>query len=315
MPPIHTITLNPVIDLIYEVDEFEKGTTFRAREYRLVPAGKGINVANALATLGEETHAYVPVGWKDCDLFADICREKGIHFHACPGRFHTRRHCTILETRTGTVTHVQTPGQPAPMEAIDESIQDLTHQIQPGDWVVLSGSVPPGAPANIYAEIIQRCRKRGARIALDASGEPLQWGAEAGPDLLKANQAEAEELTGVTADTVEAAHEAARILFRRFHIPLIALSMGKRGLLAGANDEWLHLYVPLQAEEVRDTVGCGDAMLAGLVHGLNLGFEEEAVFRYGIACASAAALRIGPACFEWADMERMLTGVEVTELK
>lgn len=315
MSAIHTITLNPVIDLIYEVEEYQKGTTFRSDDFRLMPAGKGLNVAQALALMGEETHAYALVGWKECDLFSDACRERGIHFHPYAGVFQTRRHCTILERATGATTHVQVKGEDAPVSPMRNLINDLVEKIHPGDWVVFSGSVPPNLPSDIYAEMIKRCRRRGAKAFLDASGEPLIEGAKAAPDFLKVNQLETEELTGVAVDGVETALSALQAMSPKMQIPRIALSMGRQGLLAAAEDEILHLYASIDETEVRDTVGCGDAMVAGLLYGMNHEFNLEAAFRYGIACASAAALQIGPACFEWPHVERMLQCVQVQEIK
>lgn len=313
MRPIHTITLNPVIDLIYEVDEFEKGTTFRCGEFHLIPAGKGLNVSNALATMGEETRAYIPVGWRESGVFAEACRERGIHYHPYPGVFQTRYHCSILETRSRSTTHIQVRGDRVPLSPIRELTNDLKKHVQPGDWVALSGSIPPGVPTDIYAKLIENFRKRKINSLLDASGEPLRKGALAKPDLLKVNQAEAEELSGIPARNVNDACQSLRAIYETTHTPLIALSMGKQGLVAGIDGEILHLRVPMNESAVKDTTGCGDAMVAGMLYGLNRGFDPEALFRYGIACASAAALCVGPAQFEWSDMEKMLNLAQVSD--
>lgn len=315
MRQIHTITLNPVIDFIYEVDEYQKGTTFRANRFHLIPAGKGVNVSYALAAMNEESSAYVAVGWKESDIYADACRERGVDYHPYPGVFQTRRHCTILEKNSRSTTHAQIQGQQVPLSPFRKIVGDLAKQVLEGDWVVFSGSVPPGVPSDIYAEMIQRCQERGAKTLLDASGDPLRAGVEAGPDLLKVNEVEAQDLTGLPIRSLEDAHRSLRAIYRETHIPFIAVSLGKEGLLAGMHGEALHLQVPMQESEIQDTVGCGDAMVAGMLYGLNHGFDPEAMFRYGIACASAAALQVGPGHFEWSDMERMLKFVQVTEIK
>ncbi len=314
MHQIHTVTLNPVIDLIYEVNQFTKGTTFRADEMRFIPAGKGINVSYALSCMGEESHAYALIGWKDNDLFADACRERGIHFHPHPGVFQTRRHCTILERKTGMTTHVQILGDAIPLGPVSSLIKELTQQIQAGDWVVFSGSVPPSVPFEIYGEMTEQIHLKGGKVLLDSSGDPLRKGVESRPDLLKVNQSEAEELTGISMNQVDDAIRAYRDIYRTTHIPLIAISLGKQGLVAGYCNEVLHLSIEMHGKEVCDTVGCGDAMVAGMLYGLNHGFEPEALFRYGIACASASVLQIGPGQFEWSDMERMLNRIRIREL-
>jgi 1-phosphofructokinase family hexose kinase len=315
MRQIHTITLNPVIDLIYEVDEYQKGTTFRSDTFQLIPAGKGVNVSYALAGMNEESAAYVAVGWKESDISADACRERGVDYRPYPGVFQTRRHCTILEKNSRSTTHVQIKGQIVPLSPFREMIGDLAKQVQEGDWVVLSGSIPPGVPSDIYAEMIQKCQERGAKTLLDASGDPLRAGVEAGPDLLKVNQTEAQQLTQSPIQTQDDAIAAVKAIYQRTHIPFIALSMGKEGLIAGMQGDVLRLFVPLDEKDVRDTVGCGDAMVAGMLYGLNHGFDPEAMFRYGIACASAAALQVGPGHFEWSDMESMLKMAQITEVE
>ncbi|MFB3787757.1 MAG: PfkB family carbohydrate kinase [bacterium] len=129
MTQIHTVTLNPVIDLIYETDRFEKGTTFRCDRYEQIPAGKGINVSYALSYLGEPSHAYLLIGEPELSLFGQACQERGIQFHPFAGPFPTRCHCTILERETGFVTHVQTKGMLAPVEAYEILRHVLEQQI------------------------------------------------------------------------------------------------------------------------------------------------------------------------------------------
>ncbi len=312
MPRIHTITLNPVIDLIFEVGQFEKGTTFRSEEYNMIPAGKGLNASNALACLDEPSHSYALIGAKDLDLFADICSKRNIQCHAFSGNFQTRRHCTILESQVGSTTHVQIKGEKVPLEPLRDLIEDFSKTIKPGDWAAFSGSVPPGIHDSIYADMIVLCKSRGVKTLLDASGEPLRQGAAAAPDLIKLNQTEAEELTGMPVHDKNDALTAIQIIREQFDIPLIAISLGEEGLAVGLEDDVLHLVIPMSEAEVKDIVGCGDAMVGGILYGIIREAGTETLFRYAIACASAAALHSGPSRFKRSDMENMLSRLEVS---
>ncbi len=312
MPQIHTITLNPVIDLVFEVGQFDKGTTFRSDEYNMIPAGKGINTSNALACLDEPSHSYALIGSKDLDLFAETCNKRNIQFHPFQGNFQTRRHCTILESKNSSTTHVQIKGETVPLEPMRALIEDFSKTIKPGDWAAFSGSVPPGIPDSIYADMIVLCKSRGVKTLLDASGEPLRQAAAATPDLIKLNQVEAEELTGIPVHDKNDALTAIQKIREEFQIPLIALSLGEEGLAVGLEDDALHLVIPMSDAEVKDTVGCGDAMVGGILYGIIRETGSETLFRYAIACASAAALHAGPSQFKRSDMESMLSRLEVS---
>ncbi|HOJ61246.1 MAG TPA: hexose kinase [bacterium] len=314
MPQIHTVTLNPVIDLIYETDRFEKGTTFRCGRYEQIPAGKGINVSYALSYLGETSHAYLLIGEQELSLFGRVCHERGIQFHPFAGPFQTRYHCTILERATGSVTHVQTTGMPVPSEAFEILRHVLEQQIGPGDILVLSGSIAPGLPAPAYRDLIELSKAKGALTILDSSGPPLRLGTAAGPYVIKANEKETQELTGLALENETQEWEALR---RIREIPGLAhgvISLGERGMIAGNHTAGWRLHVPMRPGEVKDTVGCGDSLVAGLALGLKQGMQPPDLYRFAIACASAAAAQTGPGRFEKNAVETMLSRVVCVKL-
>ncbi|MEW6237880.1 MAG: hexose kinase [Candidatus Omnitrophota bacterium] len=311
MTTIRTLTLNPVIDLIYSVDRFEKGSTFRCDDFLYLPAGKGINVTNALACMGESSCAYLPLGKDDVPLYIAACRQRPIELHYAAGDFRIRRHCTILERKTGSVTHAQTRGETMPPALMDELVEELVGGMEPEDIAILSGSVPPGVSPSIYAEIITRCQKKGARTILDASGPPLREGAAAQPFLLKINQNETEQLLG---ESMTEAADIVREIHRRFGIPRIVISLGEKGAVAGGEEGIIRLRLPMDPSEVRDTVGCGDAMTGGIAWGMKRDLPWEEICRCGIAWASAAACCAGPAHLDPHCVEKMLDRVEIRRM-
>lgn len=314
MKQIHTVTLNPVIDLIYQVESFEKGTTFRCGLFDKIPAGKGVNVSYALRHLGERSHAHVLLGENELALFRDRFDRLGIHFHPYPGSFSTREHCTILESSTGSVTHVQTTGVRIPDSLLAAADEGLQKSIHPGDLLVLSGSIPPGIPASVYGDWIKTFQSRQVTIILDASGEALIHGAKASPTVVKLNQLEAEQLTGIPLTTEKQELEALRQLLDTTDIPIVVISLGSRGVIASDRSSIWSMGVPLSKHEVKDTVGCGDTMVAGIAAALKQNEPLKPMLRFAVASASAAAIHAGPAQFHSDDIERMLPRVQIERI-
>ncbi len=306
---IHTVTLNPVIDLIYCIESFEKGTTFRCDDYTFIPAGKGINVSYALACMGVTSHACLVLGENDTSPYVNACNQRGIELSLIAGHFRIRRHCTILETGLGSVTHAQTKGEEIPDGLVHDLIYDLYCRIRPGDIVVLSGSVPPGIPDTIYCDIIEECKKKQVSVILDTSGEPLSRGIQCTPDMIKANKKEAEVILGHPLSDEQDECEWVKEIHRFSKVPTVVISLGERGLLAGCDEGIWKLNVPMKSSEVFDTVGCGDAMVGGLVYGWYHGLKPYDAFCQAVAWASAAALQIGPANLLADDVRTMLQRV------
>lgn len=307
---IHTVTPNPVIDLIYLVPRYEKGQTVRAGAFQQLPAGKGLSVSYALSCLGTPSVAHLLLGEDEVPLYTRACGEKRIEPAITAGPFETRKHCTILEEETRGVTHIQTRGRPVPAELPRRLLEGVRAKLQPGDLAAVSGSAPEGMPPDFFRELLEAVKTAGARALFDSSGEPLREGVKAAPAALKANQTEAEELLGGGPLAPEDAPDACRAIRREYGIEHVAISLGGEGIAAAdASGAW-RLRVPIPKEEVVDTVGCGDTTLAGMARALQGGMTGEAMYRYAIACASAATQQPGPGLLDPADVEKFLARVE-----
>ncbi len=310
MIQIHTITLNPVIDLIYRVDHFEKGSTFRCDEFRLIPAGKGINVSYALSCMGETSNTYLVVGKHEVPEYERECAKHSILCHAVAGDFNTRRHCTILERIEGKVTHVQVTGAEISSSLIDRLSDEVVKHLSNKDIVILSGSLPAGIDSTNYKKMIMRFKKEGATVILDSSGEPLKEGLTAHPYLVKLNQEEAEEVTNKKITGAQDEYAVLQRIHHIYGIPFIIVSFGARGMIAGCEEGAWRMSVKIDPSSVVDTVGCGDSMVAGLAYALKQGYSTEEMFSYGIATASAATLHVGPGILKEKDVKRFMNRVE-----
>jgi 1-phosphofructokinase family hexose kinase len=311
---IHTVTFNPVIDLIYHVPNFKKGTTFRSKDFSMVPAGKGITVSYALSCLDEVSHAYAVISEDRLQVYQNACEERGILFHPVAGNLKMRYHTTLLDQHDRSVTHIQTKGDPVPPNLVDALIDELMNNLQNEDIVVLSGSLPEGVDPSIYAVLIDECKEYQAYVVLDTSGDALVEGAGARPFVLKINADEAGELTKRKIKKTEDAVDVIKEIRDQTFIPFVIITLGGEGMLASSQKGIWKYEIPMQDEEIVDTVGCGDAFAAGLVYAISWKKPEEDVFGWGIACATAAATHAGPSHFHKSEIKALRERIRIQRL-
>ncbi|MBL9204378.1 MAG: 1-phosphofructokinase [Opitutaceae bacterium] len=281
-----TVTLNPAIDRTLTIPRFTAGTVNRVLHEESRAGGKGINVANVLAHLGHRVAATGILGDENDGCFKTLFAANHIH-DACvriPGA--TRLGIKVFDPDRIETTDVNLPGL-APGGAALEQIESLLLGLTT-DWCVLAGSLPPGVPVTYYADLIRQLRRRGVRVALDTSGEPLRAALSAGPTLIKPNRHELEQLLGRTLDTAAAQVEAARSLLSP-GISEVILSQGESGAWFVTTEHVLHARPPTVA--VRSTVGAGDAMVAGVVSAHLRGIDPAARARFATATSLAALTR------------------------
>lgn len=314
MTTIHTVTLNPVIDLIYSVPAFHKGTTFRAKSHRLVPAGKGFNVSHTLAALDVNSEAYVITGKDAIHYYENFASEwPRLTLRAFTGDFATRIHCTLVEQGDG-VTHIRAFGDAIPNWMFDKLASDLTKRIRPGDVVVISGSQPEGFPDWYSDQLIMQCKSHEARVYFDSSGEALRIGLEAQPHLVKINLQEALEAIEATRSDMEDEEEVLRALMSRYDLEEAVITLGEEGAVGCLDGDTKRVKMALQPGEAVDTVGCGDAFMAGLVSGRKIfGFLGEETLNFASACAASAAKLYGPGYVDPVDVWDMYDATEEQE--
>jgi len=261
---IVTVTANPATDrLVGLLEPLERGGVVRSALPHDDPGGKGVNVARVLHAAGVPVTAVLPAA-VDEPLLAAL-GSRGLPHRAVPIAGRLRVNLTLAEP-DGTTTKVNSPGPeltPAEVDALTEAVVAAATD---GGWAVLSGSLPPGVPADWYATTTIRLQKAGVRVAVDASGAALAEAVEhASPQLIKPNAEELAELVGCTTDEVEGdryeAVRRAQELRESRGIETVLLTLGGEGaVLATATGSWFCPPVPIT---VRSTVGAGDSSLAG----------------------------------------------------
>lgn len=279
---IVTLTPNPSLDRTLHIGSLRRGQVVRATSVRVDPGGKGINVALALTLTGHAARAVVPLGGREGAQLGAAIEDSGIPLIRVPISGTVRTNVTLAEP-DGTVTKINDPG---PMLSADEAsalTRATVDAIDSSTWVIGCGSLPPGAPTALYAELIALAHAAGTRVAIDASGAALATAVAAGPDLIKPNVHELAELTSRKLLRIRDVVDAARQLHDG-GIATVVVSLGGDGaVLVDADGAWEATSPPVA---VRSTVGAGDALVAGL---LAAGGSGPDALRSGVAYGTGAA--------------------------
>lgn len=173
---IVTVTLNPAIDKILIVRGFKPGATNRAGIDRVDVGGKGINVALNLRRLGCTVVATGFVGAQDRHTTAATLARHGIGSDFVPVAGETRVNLKVIDPLTGLETEINEPGFEVPPDAVTALLAKLGLIARRASVIVFSGSLPPGAPADLYAQLITIAHAEGARSVLDTAGAaPWDW--------------------------------------------------------------------------------------------------------------------------------------------
>src|SRR5947209_13337752 len=286
---IATVTLNPEIDQKVRVDGFQTDTVNRGQAMQFDAGGKGVNVASFLADYGYATAVTGFLGQENADIFEQLFARKRIddQFVRIPG--HTRIGAKIVDEANQQTTDINMQGLLPTSEAMNKLLETIEGLAASYDWFALSGNLPPGVPATIYATIITQLKRHGKQVVLDTSGEALREGARAGPTIVKPNVDELHQLTGQTLPDEAAIEQAARQLLG--DIRLVVISMGERGaLFVDAATTLIAIPPPVL---VNSTVGAGDAMVAGLIAGQVQGLSLPDCARLATAFSLGAITHAG----------------------
>ena len=267
------LTLNPAIDQTVTIPGFAAGAVNRVERVRQDPGGKGVNVASALADAGHRVAVTGFLGRDNAVPFETLFAAKGIDDHFVRIGGQTRVGIKIVDPVQQQTTDLNFPGQAPTTADCAELVARLAALDTP--WVVMAGSVPPGVPPRIYAELIGKVRAQGRRVLLDTSEAALRASLGALPHVAKPNVHELESVAGTPLRDRASVVAAARRLVQT-GIELVVVSMGGEGACFVTRDELVVARPP--RVEVRSTVGAGDALVAGLVsaHLRGLGLSETA---------------------------------------
>ncbi len=305
---IHTVTVNPALDLTYRVSEIQFDDTTRASKVHRAAGGKGVNVSRVATRLGHATVAMGFAGGRAGDEILDLLRGEGVRTwfarHDAPTRTNA-----IVQDDAGRQLRVSGPGpevHAAEVESLIESIFDL----RAPHFLVLSGSLLPGVPRDLYARLVRRAAEDGVAVAVDADRE-LDAALEAGAAVIKPNAYELGRLVGRTIDGVDDARDAAEEA-RAMGAEIVVCSLGADGAL-WVNHEGAWHGVPPEIE-VDSPLGSGDSLLAGVLVARADGADPADALRLGVACGTATATTPGTDLCHRDEIDRLLPDVRVERL-
>jgi 1-phosphofructokinase len=287
-----SVTLNPAIDETVVLETLRPGEVHRARAVSFHAGGKGVNVASCLADwdFGAITAMGI-LGANNAGVFESLFAAKKIRDGFVRVAGETRTNIKLVHD--GDTTDINLPGLEVDAGLIARVREGIFANAVAGDLVLLAGSVPSGASATVYAELIAALHERGVRVVLDTSGAPLNAALRA-PELpycIKPNRSELEAFAGraLPADTDLIA--AARALNAR-GVALVIVSLGAEGSLYVTDPQMLHAKLPVI--RAASTVGAGDAMVAGIIAALAEGAPLERIARLATAFAAGKLGQAGP---------------------
>lgn len=311
--PILTVTLNPALDMATEVNEFVQGQKLRCADPELDPGGGGLNVSRAIRALGGDSLALVALGGLTGDRLAGLIRAEGVTFLSILGPGETRQSLTVTETTSGKQFRFMLPG-PVWTETERARVFTLLRATaRPGGLSVLSGSQPPGVPADFPADLA--ASMPDSRVVLDTSGSALTEAVRnpiPGLEVLRMDGEEGEAMAGRPLHSREDTAAYAQGLVRRGVAQMVIVARGADGNVLASADH--RLFAPAPRVQVKSTVGAGDSFVAAFVLSLARGQGAERALSFGSAAAAAAVMTDATRLCRLEDVERLLPQAAVIAL-
>jgi 1-phosphofructokinase len=306
---IVTVTLNPTLDKTLSVPRLRPGAVHRAQLLREDLGGKGVNVSRALSALGIASRLIGFIGGRTGQALQSGLAAEGFDVHFIDVGGETRQNLTLLDEASGQYTKINEAGPPIGPHHVTALQAQVEQVARPGDLWALCGSLPPGAPPDLYARLIQQVQERGGRAFLDSSGPAFRAGLAAQPFAIKPNSEEAAEFLQCPLHGDDGHCLAARRL-QAEGVRLVALTRGAQGLVLAMDGEVLIATPPPVA--ARSPIGAGDAALAGLLWAISDRCDAVETARRAVACGTATAMQEGTALGDRALIEKLLSQVKVT---
>jgi len=300
---IATLTMNPSVDVFATVEQVDPMHKLRCRSPRRDPGGGGINVARAVCALGGRATALFPAGGASGTLLQQLLTAEEVEFRVHETAALSRESFTVQEEKTGREYRFILPGPELQENDWQACLEMLSALTPVPEYLVASGSLPPGVPDEFYARVARWARESGVRLVLDTSGPPLHAALEEGVYLVKPNRKELAEMAGHELAEHRDQEAACRALIEKGGSEVVALTLGKDGALLSWQGGTRRVEVP--EVEMKSTVGAGDSFVAGMVLGLVRGMSLQEAFCLGCAAGTAALLTAGTELCRRKDVDRL----------
>jgi 1-phosphofructokinase family hexose kinase len=309
---VNTLTLNPAIDRVLFLDSLRKNVTNRIEGVTEVIGGKGTHVSINLKLLGLGNRAFGICHGEPGRRIIRYLEDYGLEVEFIHREGAASRTNYLIVEKSNDCTIVAEKGVPLGPEDLAEVVASLRAKVAPGDCLVLSGDAGNCPNPFVYNDLALALRDRDLRVFVDTSGPALAKCVELSPFLIKPNLGELSYLCGREVACEEGDLRSALDSLGRFGVQVIAVSLGSEGSIMKC-PEGLYRARPPRVE-VRNTIGCGDCFLAGLVYGISEGRSYDETLRLATAASAATAespLSVG---FDPARAEALAPGCDLRKL-
>ncbi|HTI10553.1 MAG TPA: 1-phosphofructokinase family hexose kinase [Puia sp.] len=309
MAAIITITFNPCIDVNVTVPALTPEIKLRCSDVLLQPGGGGINVARAIRRLGGDVTAiYLAAGDSGKEL-TGMLEKEGVSSVVLPILGKVRESLNVVDKSSGLQYRFILPG-PAISDEVLEGLPGIIDLQDNLEFIIVSGSLPPGLSTRIFDELAAIAGRKGIRLIVDTSGPALQAAVAAGVYMIKASTGELSSLAGGQGgkDIIDITSLAQRVIAHS-KCQVVVVSLGGEGALLVTDGSVKKISPP--AVKTVSTTGAGDSMVAGIVWSLSKGKSLEKAVAYGCACGTASTMNPGTTLFRPEDVDRIVARVHI----
>lgn len=324
---ITTVTLNAAIDKTYFLNSFELGATNRVSRMIAQPGGKGMNSARVIRALGEEVMASGVVGGNNGAYIKEALTDQGIPHHMLEIEGESRLCLNIIDESSGVYSEILESGPTLDEQACAALVEMIKDLATDSSVVTLSGSLPAGAPVDLYNRLIEVVQAQGALALLDTSGAALASGIEQKPFMIKPNEDELKALLKLQGEANPSTRQDStnepysqeqqvvhfiRETMLQKELPCVAVTLGEKGALVGY-EETIYQISPVSIEAI-NPVGSGDSFIAGMAVGLHRGLDKIETLKLASACGASNAMHQAAGMIDLEQVERFMRQIEVTEV-
>lgn len=302
MANIITVTLNPCVDKFFTIDRLIAEQKLRALDVEKYPGGGGLNVSRAIAHLGGKSIALWSCGGATGQHLLELLANDELDQHIVPISGETRENVIVYEKAGDQYYRFSLPGPRLSESEQSEWVKSLSNVVSSGDYVVVSGSLPPGVPATWLSELIVSM-SGDHRVVLDTKGDALKAALETGVFLAKPNIVELSRLVERELIGDEDVEAAGRQIIENDGAEALMISMGRAGALLIDRTSAEHIRAPIVP--IHSKVGAGDSMVAGMVMALSRGMSMRDAALFGVAAGTAAVMTDGTQLCTREDTERL----------
>lgn len=310
---ITTVTLNAAIDKSYWISGFKAGTVNRTSRMVATAGGKGLNVARILQQLKQHVTATGFIGGFNGQYILHRLDQQGVKHDFVEVEGESRLCLNILDESSGTrvSTEILEQGPTITRQDIQRMEAVIERLASCSQVVTFSGSLPAGAPSDLYASLVQIAQQQGAEVFLDTSGEALQLGLTAKPSFIKPNEHEIGAIIGQAEPSESDLMNGIRFLLEQ-GIRTVVVSLGGKGSIAGHQGNLYRVFAP--QVPIANTVGCGDAFVAAMAAAAQMEYAIDQSLVYATAVASASAMTDTTGSVRLEDIDSLLPQIRIEQI-